>query len=122
MTIFSPTRDRNEPDIIRALEAIGATVQRLHEPGVPDLLIGFEGKMFLLEVKGEVGKRGGTANRTLTETQERWWQRWTGPPPTIVRTVEEALAVLGISIVTPGMYKTEAGELKTYPRARKKKL
>lgn len=121
MTIFSPTRDKNEPEIIRALVAVGATVTRLHEPGVPDLLVGHKGVTYLIEVKGPAGKRGGVANRTLTDTQGKWWEAWRGARPVIVRSVEDALAVIGIQVVSPGMYIDDEGCAQTYPQPRKKK-
>lgn len=102
--IFSPTRDRNEPDIIKALVSVGCVVQKLHEGGVPDLLVGFRGRTFLLEVKGLPGKKGGSSSVSLTPTQEKWWSAWNGERPIIVRTVEESLRVIGLHVVTPGLY------------------
>jgi hypothetical protein len=135
MTIFSPTRDKNEPDIIRALVAVGATVTKLHEPGVPDLLVGFRGRTFLLEVKGAAGKQGGVAHRTLTDRQQQWWDEWLGERPTIVRSVEEALTVVGVIAKQPGLYVecvehgascpgercccADKHQTRTYPRAKR---
>jgi hypothetical protein len=104
VTIFSPTRDKNEPAIIKALVAVGCTVTRLHEPGVPDLLVGYHGETFLLEVKGSLGKKGGSSSVSLTPTQEKWWSAWAGARPVIVRSVEEALAAIGVGIKQPGLY------------------
>ena len=89
-------RDKNEPEIIAALEAVGATVEQLPTGrGVPDLLVGvsrygkfdIQRRNFLLEVKTEKGK--------LNEKQTKWFKSWNGQAE-VVRTPEEALAVIGI--------------------------
>lgn len=88
-------RDRNEREIIDALENAGASVQQLNEAGVPDLLVSTGARnTFLMEVKGVAGPRGGTSRRTLTDDQVRWRQLWIGAVFT-VRTPEEALDVIG---------------------------
>lgn len=98
-------RDDNEPDIVQALEAVGATVQLLSVRGVPDLLVGWRGQMWPLEVKlpltarGAVQRgrslkhRGGQGDKTAA--QVAWWAWWKGPPPVVVRTPLEALAAIG---------------------------
>ena len=95
-------RDDNEGGIVAALRARGATVTHLDDSGVPDLLVGFQGKTYLLEVKLPTNKDG-TAHRRksqggegeLTESQVKWWKTWTGYPASVVHSVEEALAVIG---------------------------
>lgn len=79
------SRDENELAIVRALEAVGATVQRLDVPC--DLLVGFRGKNFLLEVKRPKEK--------LTLTQELFGKTWRGTPVAIVRSEREALQAIG---------------------------
>lgn len=100
-------RDGNEPEIVAALRAAGASVSALNGDGIPDLLVGYRGETFLLEVKLPVGARGGARNGggrsrphrggdgLKTEDQIRWWATWTGKPPVIVRTPEEALRAIG---------------------------
>lgn len=72
---------------MRALEALGASVSDLSAVGggVPDLLVGFRGRTFLIEVK--------TAEGTLTPDQVVWHGAWRGHKA-IVRTVAEAVAAL----------------------------
>jgi Holliday junction resolvase len=82
-------RDTNEPEIIEALRAVGATVQSLDERGVPDLVVGFRGVSYLIEVKTAKGK--------LTRDQVAWHAGWKGQVA-VVRTVEEALAVIGAEV------------------------
>lgn len=104
-------RDGSEAEIVRVLEAAGASVSRLNGTGVPDLLVGYQGKTILLEVKRSLeqvkalrGKSGGAArpseggDGTLTAAQLKWWERWKGAPPALVRTPDEALAALGVWI------------------------
>ncbi len=45
--------DRNQPEIVAALRAAGATVEYLHAVGggCPDLLVGYRGANYVLEVK-----------------------------------------------------------------------
>lgn len=98
-------RDANEPIIVEALEAVGAAVQRLSAPGVPDLLVGYRGVLYLLEVKLPLGPRGGLPERRgheggrgdMTAAQVKWWDAWKGPAPVIVRNASEALAAIGAS-------------------------
>ena len=81
-------RDKNEASIVRALRSIpGCTVSELSGEGVPDLLVGFQGKNHLLEVKNAKGK--------LTEAQIKWHEEWTGTAH-VVRSVNDALNILDI--------------------------
>lgn len=80
--------DSNQAEIVAALRQAGASVFSLHAVGrgVPDLLVGFRGNNYLLEVKSEKGK--------LTEDQEKWINNWRGHVA-IVRSVGEALKSIG---------------------------
>jgi len=100
--MFPARRDKNEKPIVKALRAAGASVQYLNDTGAPDLLVGHQGKMFLLEVKAEHGKAESHGKKTesgLRETQERWWKAWHGPSPVIVTNSEEALRAIGVSLL-----------------------
>jgi hypothetical protein len=88
-------RDANEAEIIAALRAVGATVQQLSGEDVPDLLVGFRGVDYLVEVKMPLGPKGGASDRVLSEGQATWHAAWRGRPPVVVRAVEEALAAIG---------------------------
>lgn len=77
--------DANHRAIRDGLEAVGASVD---VKGPLDLLVGFRGRNYLLEVKTAKGK--------LRASQERFLGRWRGQAAT-VRSVEEALAVIGCS-------------------------
>ena len=97
---WAKRRDVNEGDIVNALVARGAHVTKLGDAGAPDLLVGYAGRWFLLEVKIPIGSKGGGrqgAGGELTTAQEKWWGSLTDAcgPRAIVRTPEEALAAIG---------------------------
>lgn len=100
-------RDKNEAEIVDALRAVGATVDQLPGDGRPDLLVGRNGRTYLLEVKmpdantrmrkDEVAAGGefeGLAT-TLTRKQATWWKRWNGQPAVIVTSPHDALVAIG---------------------------
>lgn len=103
-------RDASEAAIVAALRGVGASVTLLSQDGVPDLLVGWRGETFLLEVK-TASSTGRTVRKTsggerpdergLTRAQQVWWAAWTGRPPVIVRTPAEALAAIGAAAEMP---------------------
>lgn len=93
MTNFAPLRraartDKNQKEIVAALREVGASVQHLHAlaKGCPDILVGFQGRNYLMEIKN--GPRG-----RLTTDQERFFQEWQGQV-VVVRNIEEAIRCL----------------------------
>ena len=82
-------RDSNEPETIRALEALGATVVRLSAPGLPDLLVAYRGKIHLFEVKSKDGK--------LTPNQVDFHRSWPIKIE-ILRSAEDAIRVTACRI------------------------
>ena len=87
--------DANQTQVVLALQAAGATVQSLAAvgQGVPDLLVGFQGKTLLMEVKD--GQKPPSARR-LTEDQLKWHGAWRRGPLAVVDGVDAALRVLGV--------------------------
>lgn len=87
--------DGNHKQIVAALHAIGASVQSLAAvgQGVPDLLVGFQNKTFLLEIKD--GQKPPSARR-LTEQQMAWHSAWKGAAVEVVDGVDAALKALGL--------------------------
>ncbi len=81
--------DRNQAALVAALRAVGASVTPTHfvGRGFPDLVVGLGGANFLLEVKTPVGE--------LTQDEADFIARWRGQIA-VVRTIDEALAVLGL--------------------------
>lgn len=84
--------DGNQAEIVKELRRAGATVQHSHAigHGCPDLIIGFRGENFLLEVKD--GSKP-PSKRRLTPDEEKWHAAWAGQVA-IVTSSDEALAVI----------------------------
>jgi hypothetical protein len=74
-------RDANEPELVAAAEALGATWQPLSIRGGPDGMIGVLGRVAFVENKVGKGK--------LRETQRKWHSWWKGPEVHVIRTVED---------------------------------
>lgn len=87
--------DANQPAIVKALRAAGATVQSLAAvgDGVPDLLVGINGRTALIEIKD--GAQVPSAQR-LTPGQLEWHGAWLGGTLATVNNVEAALRVLAV--------------------------
>ena len=86
--------DANHRQIVVALEAVGCSVQSLHQvgDGCPDLLVGHHGCNYLLEVKD--GMKRPSARR-LTPDQVDWHGAWRGQKA-VVENVEDAIAAVGV--------------------------
>ena len=84
--------DQNQKDIVEGLRSVGASVEILSNVGggVPDLLVGWNGKNFLLEVKSTVTNYG---RNGLNNTQQKWFAKWCGHC-TVVSSLEEALEAI----------------------------
>ena len=76
--------DANQAEIVDALRSVGAAVQSLAAVGrgVPDLLVGFRGKLYLLEVK--------MPGEKLTPRELTWHTFWAGYA-SIVYSAEDAI-------------------------------
>ena len=103
---YQTGKDKKHPEIVAALRAVGCSVQGVdHIPGAPDLLVGYRGTNWLLEIKAPLGPRGGGAGKrahsgqALNEAQEKWHKGWRGQVATI-HTVEDAFELLGIRVTT----------------------
>ena len=85
--------DRNQSDIIRALEFSGAAVTDLSAvgKGCTDLLASYRGRWFVLEVKNPAQR---PSDRKLTEAQVRWHARQNAPVHTVL-TADDALKAIG---------------------------
>lgn len=87
--------DANHGDIVKALRNYGASVQSLATvgSGVPDLLVGVDGRNVLLEVKdGSLVP----SRRKLTPDEFAWHQSWRGEPVIVVYSATDALSKLAI--------------------------
>lgn len=85
--------DANHEQIVSALRAAGAMVQSLAAlgKGVPDLLVGFRYRLYLMEVKD--GTKA-PSKRRLTTEQLEWQKEWAGYPYAVVHSPEEALEAI----------------------------
>lgn len=85
--------DSNQGKIVAALRAVGATVQSLAAvgKGCPDLLVGINGRNFVMEVKD--GDKP-PSRQALTADEAIWHDNWKGKVA-IVTNVEQALAAIG---------------------------
>ncbi|HXG23032.1 MAG TPA: hypothetical protein VNJ09_00645 [Chthonomonadales bacterium] len=83
--------DHNQAEIVVALRRLGASVFVLSDVGhgCPDLLVGFRGRTFLLEVKNMRGR-----GRRLTPQQVEFHQGWQGAPIRTVTNAAEAEKIL----------------------------
>lgn len=88
--------DGNHKDIVEILRAVGCSVQSLAAvgSGCPDLLVGRLGRNWLLEIKD--GSLAPSAQQ-LTPKQVDWHEGWRGQV-TVVRSKDEALAVVGVQL------------------------
>jgi hypothetical protein len=84
-------RDDNEAPIVQALRKAGAFVHYLDGKDTPDLLVGFNGKLSVLEVKNGKGKLRPGQAMFFAELLLR------GCPAHVVRDPEGALNAVGIN-------------------------
>jgi len=88
--------DSNHLEIVDALRSAGAYVISLAGVGAgcPDLLVGFLGHTFLVEIKD--GSKPPSA-RKLTEQQLKFHREWKGGTLAIVDNPDAALRMLGVT-------------------------
>jgi hypothetical protein len=86
--------DDNHKAIVRVLRQVGATVHdaAVLGDGFPDLIVGYRGINFLLEIKD--GDKT-PSRRRLTPAQEKFHSTWRGQATTITNDVE-ALHAIGV--------------------------
>jgi hypothetical protein len=86
--------DSNAAEIVRVLRASGCSVQLIqganNQAGVPDLLVGHNGRNHLLEVKRPKTGR-------LSDGQLKFIRDWRGRVA-VVTTVDEALRAVGFAV------------------------
>ncbi len=94
-------QDRNQGEIVRALEKLGATVEPIRSlrGGVPDLLVGYRGKNYLIEIKA--GKEG-----RLSESQKNWRDKWQGGKPFVVRSIDDVIIWQSLIDISWNTFKT----------------
>ena len=85
--------DANQGVIVAALRGVGASVAITSGAGdgLPDLIVGFRGETYLLEVKDS--EKVPSAKR-LTPAEQHFVDNWRGRPVVIVETVADALRAI----------------------------
>lgn len=96
-------RDKAERAIINALRAVGASVHQISGKDIPDLLVGYRGTTFLLEVKSrllseEKGRKPRVRETKVSEGQKDFLATWRGGTARVVFTPEEALMAVGAPV------------------------
>lgn len=84
--------DANQTEIVKALRSVGASVQSLASTGngCPDLLVGFRGVNWLLEIKdGQKVK----SKRKLTNDQVEWHESWCGQVH-VIESIDQAINLI----------------------------
>lgn len=82
---FAASADANQSAIVHALRHAGATVAIIKQP--VDLAVGYNGRTYLFEVKAPNGR--------VMPHQEDFISTWAGDIAAIVRSPQEALALIG---------------------------
>lgn len=87
--------DLNQSEIVGALKDVGASI--IDTSGVgngfPDLIVGFRGANYLLEVKNRKTNYG---RKGLNKNQIAWAESWHGTPPIVVYSIDDALKAIGV--------------------------
>jgi hypothetical protein len=87
--------DANQPAVVQALRAIGCSILYTYQlKNCFDLLVGYRGRTFLIEVKDPSQP---PSKRQLTAGEERFRNQWRGSPYHVIETVEEALRLVTTS-------------------------
>lgn len=82
--------DANQKDIVKALEQIpGVQVAEIGKP--LDLLIGYAGINFIVEIKNPDGKDRVNAD------QAEFIEAWPGRTPEVARSLDEVLQIIGVT-------------------------
>ena len=87
---YAKSVDVNQSEIVAALRDAGHQVVTMHGVGggFPDLVVARAGRVWLLEVKSAKGR--------LTPHQRKFFRSWSGPPISVVHSVDEALEAVGV--------------------------
>jgi len=79
--------DLNHGEVVKALQAIGASVQSLAAvgKGCPDILVGLAGRNWIIEIKD--GSKC-PSERKLNDKQVEWHRLWRGQVHTVTSSLE----------------------------------
>jgi Holliday junction resolvase len=88
-------KDSNHREIVKSLESVGASVLCINEKDAPDLLVGYRGSNYLLEIKD--GSKP-PSRRKLRPGQQEFAKTWRGRPPVKVEDIYEAFRAIGTQV------------------------
>lgn len=85
--------DGNQTAVVKHLRERGCSVQSLAEvgKGCPDLLVGYQGRTFLIELKNGDKPPSG---RALTPDEIGWHDRWSGARVLVTYSAEDTWAAI----------------------------
>lgn len=74
--------DSNQPELVKKLRALGASVTMTHMvgKGFPDIVVGWGGKNYLFEIKDPAKS---PSRRKLTLDEAKWHKAWMGEAHTV---------------------------------------
>jgi len=92
---YGVKKDANHNEVVDALQKAGAYVLDMSHVGrgFPDLIVGFQSKTILMEIKNpktSYGKKG------LNKNQIKWKDQWTGGIYCVVDSPDAALRMIGV--------------------------
>jgi hypothetical protein len=91
----SGRKDKNHNSIISGLKYAGAAIIDLSSMGygIPDILVSYHNVLYLMEIKNPDNAYG---RRGMNKNQKQWAERWRGKKPEVVRSIDDALKIIGI--------------------------
>ena len=92
---YGSRKDDNHKEIVEALTKAGAYVLDMSHVGrgFPDLIVGFQSKTFLMEIKNPKTSYG---RKGLNTNQLKWKESWTGGSYFVVDSIESGLSAIGV--------------------------
>jgi len=92
---YGSRKDDNHKEIVEALTKAGAYVLDMSHVGrgFPDLIIGFQSKTILMEIKNPKTSYG---RKGLNKNQLKWKESWTGGAYCVADSIEAALRMIGV--------------------------
>lgn len=93
--------DRNHAELRAACAKLGISWLPIvpEHGGEPDALVGWRFQDRLIEVKAPFGPKGGKSGRELRDEQTRWHAEWHGRPVSVVRTIQDIVALFQVDIL-----------------------
>ena len=93
---YGAKKDANHKEIVDALTKAGAYVLDMSHVGrgFPDLIVGFQSKTILMEIKNPKTAYG---RKGLNDNQLKWKESWIGGPYCVVDSIDSALRMIGVA-------------------------